>query len=127
MAEVAAAVGVCERHDDDVSDLDAAHARADGIDDADRLAAGDSPDQVIQYFVEKYGEWILLKPRRHGFNWLVWSSPLVATAIGLLIAGFTIRRWTRRRGAHATAAAPPAVDPAMRERIRREMELESER
>ena len=41
----------------------------------DRLAAGDTPDQVIQYFVDKYGEWILLKPRRHGFNWLVWLAP----------------------------------------------------
>ena len=93
----------------------------------ERLAAGDTPEQVLQYFVDKYGEWILLSPRRHGFNWLVWSAPLVATVIGFVIVAFTVRRWTARRRARTAAAPLPAVDPAMRERIRREMELEGER
>src|SRR5213083_1178322 len=82
----------------------------------ERLAAGDTPEQVLQYFVDKYGEWILLSPRRHGFNWLVWSAPLVATVIGFVIVAFTVRRWTARRRARTAAAPLPAVDPAMRER-----------
>jgi cytochrome c-type biogenesis protein CcmH len=93
----------------------------------ERLAAGDSPEQVVQYFVDKYGEWILLAPRRHGFNWVVWSAPFVAVAIGLVIFAVVVRRWTRRRRARVAAAAPPAIDPAMRERIRRELELEGDR
>ena len=96
----------------------------------ERLRAGDTPEQVLQYFVDKYGEWILLVPRRKGFNWLVWSAPLVATLIGLVVAGITIRRWTARRRTRVAAIAagvPVPVDPAMRERIRREMELEGER
>lgn len=94
----------------------------------ERLAAGDSPEQVIQYFVDKYGEWILLAPRRHGFNWLVWLAPYVAVAVGLVIFAVVVRRWTRRRArVVAGAAAPVAVDPAMRERIRRELELEGDR
>jgi len=87
----------------------------------DRLAAGDNPDQVIQYFVDKYGEWILLKPRRHGFNWLVWLAPAIAVVVGLGVFGIVVRRWTRHR---ARAAAPTTVDPAMRERIRRELEAD---
>jgi cytochrome c-type biogenesis protein CcmH len=90
----------------------------------ERLAAGDSPDQVIQYFVDKYGEWILLKPRRHDFNWLVWLAPYVAVALGLCVFGIVVRRWTRTR---ARGAAPATVDPAMRERIRRELEAEGDR
>jgi cytochrome c-type biogenesis protein CcmH len=90
----------------------------------ERLAAGDTPDQVMQYFVDKYGEWILLSPRRRGFNLLVWGSPLMATAIGLVIVGFLVRRWTARHRAGTSAAPPPPVDAAMRERIRREMEQE---
>ena len=85
----------------------------------DRLRAGDSPEQVIQYFVDKYGEWILLKPRRHGFNWLVWLAPAAAVAIGLVVFAIVVRRWTRRG---AGAPAPVALDPAMRERVRRELE-----
>jgi cytochrome c-type biogenesis protein CcmH len=92
----------------------------------ERLAAGESPEQVIQYFVDKYGEWILLAPRRHGFNWLVWLAPYVAVTIGLAIFTVLVRRWTRRR---RTRVATPAgaIDPAMRERIRRELELEGDR
>jgi cytochrome c-type biogenesis protein CcmH len=94
----------------------------------ERLAAGDSPEQVIQYFVDKYGEWILLAPRRRGFNWLVWIAPFAAIALGLVLFAVVVRRWTQRRRARLAApAAVPALDPAMRERIRRELELEGDR
>ena len=87
----------------------------------ERLAAGDRPDQVIQYFVDRYGEWILLEPRRRGFTLLVWLGPVVAVIIGLGVAAVVVRRWTRR----ARSAAPvSAVDPVMSERIRRELESE---
>ena len=85
----------------------------------ERLAAGERPAEVIQYFVDRYGEWILLAPRRHGFNLLVWLFPLVAVAVGLALVAIIVRRWTRRR--RDGAAAPVNVDPAMSERIRREM------
>jgi cytochrome c-type biogenesis protein CcmH len=88
----------------------------------ERLAAGQSPDQVVAYFVEKYGEWILLTPRPTGFNLLVWVVPFAGIGVGLAGVAVLMRRWSRR-----SAAAPPAteVDPAVRERIRREMaELE---
>jgi cytochrome c-type biogenesis protein CcmH len=91
----------------------------------ERLAAGDTPEQVVQYFVDKYGEWILLKPRRAGFNWLVWLAPFAAVVVGLVLFAVVIRRWTRRPA--PTPAARPAVDAAMRERIRRELELEREK
>src|SRR3989304_2923159 len=48
----------------------------------ERLAAGERPEQVVQYFVDRYGEWILLSPRRQGFNLLLWLSPGVAGAGG---------------------------------------------
>jgi cytochrome c-type biogenesis protein CcmH len=83
----------------------------------ERLAAGDSPEQVREYFVERYGEWILLAPRRQGFNLLVWGFPIVAVAVGMVAVAALLRRWTRRQ-----PPAPVAVDAAMSERIRREME-----
>jgi len=87
----------------------------------ERLAAGDTPEQVIQYFVEKYGDWILLAPRRSGFTLLVWLAPAVAVALGLIVVGVLLCRWTRRARL-APDVAP--VDAAMRERIRRELEAE---
>ena len=88
----------------------------------ERLAAGETPEQVTAYFVEKYGTWILLAPPRRGFDLLVWVVPFVGLALGLVLVGLAMRRWSRR-----SAAVPPAaVDEATRERIRREMaELDS--
>jgi cytochrome c-type biogenesis protein CcmH len=84
----------------------------------ERLAAGESPAQITQYFVEKYGEWILLSPRRSGFNLLVWGFPIAAIAIGLIVFAVLLRRWTSR----ARATMTPAVDGAMSEWIRRDLE-----
>ena len=83
----------------------------------ERLAAGDSPEQVRAYFVEKYGDWILLSPPRSGFTLLVWVVPFVGLGLGLVLVAVTVRRWSRT----SQTAAPPELDPAVRERIRREM------
>lgn len=82
----------------------------------ERLIAGDSPDQVIQYFVDKYGEWILLAPRRRGFTLLVWAAPALALLAGLATVALRLRRWTRPR----PAPRRDAIDPALRDRVRRE-------
>ena len=85
----------------------------------EQLAAGQTPAQVRQYFVERYGDWILLAPPRRGFTLLVWLAPLVAVVVGLALVALLVRRWTGRR-----RATPPPVDAAMSERIRRELERE---
>ena len=85
----------------------------------ERLAAGETPAQVRQYFVTRYGDWILLAPPRRGFTLLVWLAPFAAVLVGILVVGVLVRRWTSR-----PRPAPAPIDPAMRERIRREMEQE---
>jgi len=88
----------------------------------ERLQAGNTPEQVVAYFVDKYGEWVLLSPRPRGFNLLVWVLPFAATAAGLVAVLLLARRWSRRA---ASQPVREAIDPATRERIRREMaELE---
>ena len=84
-----------------------------------RLTAGETPEQVKAYFVEKYGLWILLSPPRQGFSALVWVVPFVALLTGLVLVVIAVRRWSRR--SPVAVAPPPPVDEATRERISREL------
>jgi len=85
----------------------------------ERLAAGQTPDQIKAYFVEKYGEWILLAPPRRGFTLLVWIVPYAALLAGVLIVIVVVRRWSGRPRVAPVEVRP--VDEAMRQRIRREL------
>ena len=69
----------------------------------EQLAAGRSPDEVKQYFVEKYGEWILLRPRAHGWNVLVYLLPVLALLGGGAVVARSARRWAK-----ASASGSPA-------------------
>jgi len=66
----------------------------------DQLAAGRTPDEVKQYFVDKYGEWILLEPKATGFNLVAYLLPVLMLAAGGLVVWRAVRRWT------AAAPAP---------------------
>ena len=60
----------------------------------DQLRAGKTPDEVRAYFVDKYGEWILLTPRATGFNLVVYLVPLLVILAGGAIVWRTVRRFT---------------------------------
>lgn len=67
----------------------------------DQLKAGKTPDEVRAYFLEKYGEWILLEPKPNGVNLLVYVVPILAVLGGLIVVGGAVRKWTA-----APAGAP---------------------
>lgn len=82
----------------------------------EQLQAGKTPQEVKDFFVSKYGEWVLLKPATHGFSLLVWVVPFVALLIGLGLGVFFIRRWAAKK----RAAPPAAADPKLLARVREE-------
>ena len=76
----------------------------------DKLAQGQTPDQIIQYFVDRYGEAILTQPPKHGLNLLVWFLPLAGLLLGLGILGSVL--WSRRPALpDSMAATEPALSP----------------
>ena len=58
----------------------------------DQLRAGKTPDEVRAYFVDKYGEWILLAPKAQGLNLIVYLVPFAAVLVGGLVVWRTVRR-----------------------------------
>ncbi|MBI4287861.1 MAG: cytochrome c-type biogenesis protein CcmH [Chloroflexi bacterium] len=48
----------------------------------EKLAQGQTREEILQFFVEKYGEMVLAAPPKSGFNLLVWVVPGVAVVVG---------------------------------------------
>jgi cytochrome c-type biogenesis protein CcmH len=71
----------------------------------DKLTQGQTHDQIIQYFVDRYGEGILTSPPKHGLNLLVWLLP----AAGLLLGLGTVLSVLRSR--KPVSEAEPGVAP----------------
>jgi cytochrome c-type biogenesis protein CcmH len=86
---------VCQNQS--IDDSDAPLARDLRILVRERLKGGDSDRQVVDFLVDRYGEFVLLKPR---FNWhtaLLWLGP-PATLLGGALALFLVARRRSRRG-----------------------------
>ena len=78
----------------------------------EQLVRGATPDQVRQYFVARYGEWVLLEPPAKGVNLAVWALPALVLIGGAVLVWAAVRRWVQPAPAAAGAPAPPPVaDP----------------
>ncbi|MFQ5851217.1 MAG: cytochrome c-type biogenesis protein CcmH [Candidatus Binatia bacterium] len=88
----------------------------------EQLKEGKSPEQVRDYFVSKYGEWVLLAPTTKGFSLLVWILPFVALTGGILLVVFVVRRWVQRKSRYR----PGQVDPALVQRVQQDVAAEKE-
>lgn len=64
----------------------------------ERLVAGDSNDEVIDFVVDRYGEYVLLKPTSHGANWLLWAAGPIMLLLGAVIGVFYLRGRSRAPG-----------------------------
>lgn len=58
----------------------------------ERLKAGDSDTQVVDYLVARYGEFVLLNPRMSWHTAILWGAPLTILIIGLFAIGFSVLR-----------------------------------
>jgi cytochrome c-type biogenesis protein CcmH len=61
----------------------------------EKLRNGESPQEIRQYFLSKYGEWILLQPEAHGINLAVYVLPILGLLLGGAALFLAARRWTR--------------------------------
>ena len=58
----------------------------------ERLVAGDSDEQVRDFLVQRYGEFVLLKPTFRAHNMLLWLTPALVLALGAIGAYAALRR-----------------------------------
>jgi len=78
----------------------------------ERLLAGDSDQQVLDYLVARYGNYVLLEPPLEPSTWLLWAAPPIVLLLGGLLAAAALRQ--RRR-----AAEPPPLTADEQRRLDR--------
>ena len=93
---------VCQNQS--IDDSDAELARDLRVLVRERIAAGETDAQVIDYVVSRYGEFVLLQPRFSVRNALLWATPALLLAFG---GGFLLLHAARRR--RRAASVPPAA------------------
>ncbi len=61
-----------------------------------KLRQGETKEEILQYFESRYGERILAKPNKKGFNLILWFFPFVCVVLAAVAVYFLIRRWSAR-------------------------------
>lgn len=84
----------------------------------ERLVAGDTDQEAVEFIVDRYGEYVLLKPTTTGANLMLW----LAGPIMLLIAAGMGWSFLRKRSRHQQAALSDALTDEEQERLRQILE-----
>ena len=102
---------VCQNQS--IDDSDAPLARDLRLLVRERLNAGDSDSQVVQFLVDRYGDFVLLRPRLNAHTYALWAAPLLIFLVGL----FLTRRLTAGNKSRS-ATPPPELTEEEKQRLR---------
>ena len=97
---------VCQNQS--IDDSDAPLAKDLRVLIRERLVAGDSDGQVIDFVVARYGEFVLLRPRFAPHTWALWLGPPLVFLLGTALIYTSYRR--RQKEAAAVTPAPLSED-----------------
>ena len=81
---------VCQNQSIDDSDSDLAKDLRRII--RKKIIQGENDNEIIQYLVDKYGNFILMKPPLYRDTYILWISPLLLMLVGITIMYFTLKR-----------------------------------
>jgi cytochrome c-type biogenesis protein CcmH len=102
---------VCQNESIDSSNAEIAHELRVLV--RERLLAGDSDQEVLDYLVARYGDFVLLRPPVKPSTYVLWFGPFVIFVLGAVAIFLYFRR---QRGA---AALPPALSSEEEARLAR--------
>ena len=61
----------------------------------ERIAAGERPEHIRAWLVDRYGKWVSYKPPVDAVTWPLWAAPLLLLGVGLWLARGRFRRKAR--------------------------------
>lgn len=108
---------VCQSQSIDESDAEIAAQLRNAI--REQMAAGKSPDEIREFLVARYGDFVLLKPPFKASTLLLWIGPFVLVAIGLGVILMQRQRSKSAAVAMDGSLAPPDLTESERARVQR--------
>jgi cytochrome c-type biogenesis protein CcmH len=75
-----------------IADSNAPQAQTMRVEVRERIAAGEDPEAVRAWFVERYGDWVSFVPPARSDTALLWAAPLLFLALGAALLMKRIRR-----------------------------------
>ena len=60
-----------------------------------RIAAGEKPEHIRAWLVERYGDWISYRPSAKPIAWPLWAAPIILLIFGGAVAAGRLRRKRR--------------------------------
>ena len=94
-----------------ISDSPASMARAQLDKVRELVQEGKTDQEILDYFVARYGEWVLLEPTKGGLNSVLWVTPVAIIVVGVLLIVLQSRRRAAAPASPAADAAPQAAAP----------------
>jgi cytochrome c-type biogenesis protein CcmH len=111
---------VCQNQS--IDDSDAPPARDLRLLVRERLSAGESDSEVMKFLVDRYGEFILLRPRLTASTAVLWIAPLLILLLGIVL----VRRVMKPGERTAAASLPLELTPEEQGRLREVLGQRSE-
>ena len=62
----------------------------------ERIMAGEEPEHIRRWLIERYGDWVSYEPTADPVLWPLWGAPLLLIGLGLLLLRGRIKRKARR-------------------------------
>ena len=61
----------------------------------ERIAAGERPEDIRRWLIDRYGAWVSYKPPVEPVTWPLWAAPVLLVGVGLWLARGRFRRKAR--------------------------------
>ncbi len=97
---------ICQNETIDESHAEIAHDMRILV--RERVTAGDSNQQILDYMHSRYGDYVLLQPRFTTATFILWLAPLVILMLGGLAVASRLKR-----GGHEVAPLTPEEEAAL--------------
>ena len=105
---------VCQNQSIDDSDADLARDLRLLV--RERLTAGDSNIQVLDYLVARYGEFVLLSPRISAKTYLLWGTPIFLLMLGGIVLVISQRKRAKAKPINLSSAEKAALAKILSDR-----------